>query len=152
MTLPRFLFTTCWALCSSLAFAQESQTVQWRYKAEHVNQHEAVLTFTAFVAPGWHLYSQYLKEGGPQPTRFIFDESSGFALVGNPTEKGERVTYKDETYNMEITWYTGVVNFVQNIYLNRTAVNVSGRIEYMTCNARVCQPHRQGFMVSLPSP
>jgi hypothetical protein len=150
MTLSiRFLLIACWLLCSNFSFGQNSQYVQWRFKAEYNNPHEAILTFTASVQSGWHLYSQYLKEGGPLPTHFVFELNEDFVRVGEVEEKGERTTFHDKTYNMEITWYSGVVTFAQKVRLHQPATKIFGKIEYMICSNHVCIPNKQDFYFDL---
>jgi Disulphide bond corrector protein DsbC len=135
--------------CSHLSFGQNSQYVQWRFKAEYNNPQEAILTFTASVQSGWHLYSQYLKEGGPLPTHFVFEPNENFVCVGEVEEKGEQTTFYDKTYDMEITWYSGVVNFIQKARLHQPATKIFGKIEYMICSNHVCIPNKQDFYFDL---
>jgi Disulphide bond corrector protein DsbC len=150
MILPlRFLIVAYWGFCPFHNFAQANQTVQWRFKYEYVNRQEAILSLTANVAPGWHLYSQYMEEGGPQRTHFIFEGNQDFDLVGNTRETGDRTAFRDETYEMEIAWFSGEVSFQQRIRFTKPMVKVAGKIEYMTCNNQVCVPAKQDFYFDL---
>jgi thiol:disulfide interchange protein DsbD len=118
--------------------------VQWQFKTNFVTKDEVMLVITAALYPGWHLYSQDTKEGGPMPTRFTFDQTNDFLLLGRTQEKGKSFRYHDEVYEMEITWYSGTVTFSQRIKILRPST-ISGSIEYMTCNDHTCIPGKQKF-------
>lgn len=118
--------------------------VQWQFKANFVTTDEVVLVITATLHPEWHLYSQHIKEGGPMPTRFTFEQKNDFVLIGSTQEKGDPFSYHDETYEMDITWYSGTVTFLQRIKILRTST-INGNIEYMTCNDHNCIPGKQKF-------
>jgi hypothetical protein len=128
---------------------QDGPPVKWNFKTELSSKREIILTTTANIAPGWHLYSQYLKEGGPQPTRFSFYQSDAYTPVGQDAEKGEETTFYDEIYEMEITWYSRTVSFVQKFRLNEPVTAINGKVEYMTCNDHICIPAKKEFTVSV---
>lgn len=99
---------------SNVSYGQGTPAVNWNFKVEQLSKHELILSITANIAPGWHLYSQHLKEGGPQPTRFRFLPSDEYIPAGQANEKGNQTKFYDEIYEMEITWYTETVSFLQN--------------------------------------
>jgi DsbC/DsbD-like thiol-disulfide interchange protein len=140
IVVPLILLFTVRLFC----FSQENKTVQWQFKAHFVTRDEVMLVITATVHPGWHLYSQDIKEGGPMPTRFTFDQTTDFLLLGETQEKGKSFSYHDEAYEMEITWYSGTVTFSQKIKILRPST-FSGSVEYMTCNDHTCIPGKQKF-------
>lgn len=83
------------------------------------------------------------------PTRFLFENCDDYILMGQMEEKGEATKFKDDTYEMEITWYTGVVSFVQRLNLKPQSTKIKGTIEFMTCNDHTCMPGKQDFNVDL---
>src|SRR5258706_13692465 len=91
------------------SFGQGHKTVLWQFEAGPSANSEVVLKFTAHVAPGWHLYSQQISENGPMPTRFSFEHGDDYIVIGQIEEKGEATNFHDDTYEMEITWYSGTV-------------------------------------------
>lgn len=129
-------------------YTQDIPPVSWRFSATPGNAHDAVVHITAHLAPGWHVYSQAIGGGGPVPTRFSFDRGA-YALTGPTREEGNAKTYYDEVYEMEITWYTGVVHFEQDILLEHPAATLTGRVEYMVCNNEVCVPGEKAFSVKI---
>jgi thiol:disulfide interchange protein DsbD len=64
-------------------------------------------------------------------------------------EKGEVTKFHDADYEMEITWYTGVLSFVQRVRLAPQTTHIKGTIEYMTCNDYTCIPDKQDFNINI---
>ncbi len=108
--------------------------------------HEARLVITAWIQPGWHLYSQHLKEGGPQPTRISLLPNELFT-ISSFTEHGEPHTYYDDIYEMDITWYSDKVDFVGHLSLSEPVKQLTGRIEYMTCDLHMCVPEKADIII-----
>jgi DsbC/DsbD-like thiol-disulfide interchange protein len=125
----------------------QKQPVQWTICADSTSKHERNIKFEAKIAPGWHLYSQYIGEGGPIPTTFNFQQL-GYKTVGVPDEAGKRVVFYDDIYGMNLSWYSDQVMFVQKIKLTGAPMKFNGVIEYMACNGEVCVPSKKEF--SLP--
>jgi DsbC/DsbD-like thiol-disulfide interchange protein len=123
--------------------------VLWSFDGKMVSDHEAKLSLKASIAPGWHLYSQFIGEGGPVPTQFIFSPSNEYELVGQATEEGTPFRYYDKLFEMEITWYEHEVQFKQLLRLHRPGVKVSGRVEFMACDSHLCIPASRPFSISI---
>lgn len=129
---------------------QANQTVQWQFTAEHLGNGETMLKISANIAPGWHLYSQFIAEGGPIPTRFTFENADGLDLIGTPEEKGKAFRFHDDMYEMEITWYSEKVDFSQKVSITESLSSIRGKVEYMTCNAHTCVPDAREFVITVP--
>jgi DsbC/DsbD-like thiol-disulfide interchange protein len=123
--------------------------VKWTFGSATDNHNETLLTIKAEIKPGWHLYSQGIKEGGPIPTRFTFEPDDHYVLAGSTVEKGQALKFFDETYEMEITWFTGEVIFLQKIKTNPSLATVRGKVEYMTCNNEICIPDELEFKIAI---
>jgi DsbC/DsbD-like thiol-disulfide interchange protein len=132
-------------ILSMPGFGQGIQPVRWHFQWEPAPNQEITLILTANVAPGWHVYSQFMEEGGPMPTRFSFDRSDDYIPSGKIEEKGNPVKFHDDSYEMEIIWYTGEVSFLQRIRLSQPEAKVNGVVEYMACNDHICVPRKQDF-------
>lgn len=136
------------ALGSSFSFAQWAP-VSWHVEAQLLDGNEADMILTATLAPGWHIYSQHIKSGGPIPTQFRFDGGDNVALEGITLERGEPHTIHDSTYEMDVTWYSGSVVFQQRIRLLNPVKALKGSVEYMTCNDEICIPAQQEFRIPI---
>ena len=57
-------------------FAQYANpNVQWSYSTKKIGTDQFDLIVTANIAKGYHLYSQFIGEGGPIPTSFTFEKT-----------------------------------------------------------------------------
>jgi hypothetical protein len=136
-------------LVFDVALGQAGPPVVWHFDAAPVVANEAVLSFSARVAPGWHLYSQHLKEGGPIATRFRFQPGDDYILSGTTLEKGTAQKFYDDIYEMDIIWYSGDVTFSQSIRLLKPVTTIKGTVEYMTCNLETCIPAERAFSIEV---
>ena len=146
-----YLLAVGFALTAYTSYGQSKAPVVWSFNTERISKHEIILTLTADVAAGWHVYSQYSGKDGPQPTRVIFNTHDNYALIGRPEEKGRASTYYDSIYEMKITWFAGRVSYLQKIKLMEPVMRISGRIEYMVCNNQMCVPDKREFVVGFDS-
>lgn len=145
-----YLAVTVLLLTGTNAGGQSPAPVLWSFSAQHTNTFEIRVTITAVVAPGWHMYSQFSDQDGPQPAQFIFDTREGYTPVGRPEEKGQTLTFYDSLYEMNITWLSGKVSFLQTLTRTKPVSRITGRIEYMVCNDHMCIPEKREFAVAVP--
>ncbi|QEC52567.1 thiol:disulfide interchange protein DsbD [Anseongella ginsenosidimutans] len=138
--MKKFVLVLLLLACGGLSFAQIYDPVQWRITAEEITKEQASVTITAEIEPGWHLYSQFIPEGGPQATTFQFEKSPDYELAGTTAEKPDAVASYDPNFDMEISWHTVKVRFVQQVRLKKPEAMVKGTVEYMVCNDTACLP------------
>ena len=81
--------------CGHEGTAQILEPVKWSFTAEVEKENVVVLTITATVDKGWHLYSQHNTEGITQATVFTFDKSKNYKLIGKTSEP-KYVEFTDE--------------------------------------------------------
>lgn len=143
--LSGFLSILCFQYCSG----QGGAPVIWNFDAAPLVEDQTTLSFSATLAPGWHLYSQHIKEGGPIPTRFRFQPGGDYILTGTTEEKGNAEAFYDDTFEMEIIWYSGNITFLQSIRLLKPVTLIKGTVEYMTCNAEICIPAEREFSIEV---
>ena len=138
-------------LFTAAAFAQIDAPVRWSYAAKRVSPTEAVILVKATIEPGWHIYSQNMKEGGPVVTSFTFAPGQNFTVVGKPTEP-KPITKYEEVFKMNVGYFENSVVFQQKVkFKGKGAATVKGKVEYMTCNDRKCLPPDEvEFNVAVP--
>jgi thiol:disulfide interchange protein DsbD len=106
---------------------------------------------TARVRNPWHIYSQYVEPGGPIPTSINFGANPLVKLVGVVLEKGRPVTMHEQVFNVDVTYYTDSVDFVQIVKLKvpvpgaggkeqELKTSLSGTINFMICSEEQCMP------------
>jgi thiol:disulfide interchange protein DsbD len=136
----RIFIVVSFVLSSVHVRAQDLQPVKWQFSAVSVSDHKVKLLFTASLEDGWHIYSQFLEEGGPLPTTFTFQSDNNFSLQGKVKEESEPYKTYDETFMMPIVWYDRTAIFSQEVKLRTPATVVKGKIEFMVCNGELCLP------------
>jgi hypothetical protein len=119
--------------------AQILQPVRWSYAAKKTSATEAVVFIKATIDEGWHVYSQFVKDGGPVKTTIDFTPSKAFTLVGKTIEP-QPITRMEKVFGMEVGFFEKSVIFQQKIRLKAKQTTVSGKLEYMTCNDQKCLP------------
>ena len=133
------LFIVALLFFCTIASAQIVTPVKWSYAAKRISKTEAVVLFKATVDNGWHLYSQYIPEGGPVATKFEFSPSKAFTKVGKTIEPKPIVKF-EKVFNMNVGYFEKSVVFQQKIKLASNAAVVKGTLEYMACNDHQCLP------------
>lgn len=126
---------------SQAAHAQIERPVSWKFTAQPVTgTQEAVLTFTASVGGKWHIYSQFIEAGGPEPTSFTFTSSADYELVGKVTEETTPTKAYEETFKMNIAYFNGKAVFSQKVRLKAKQTTIKGTLSFMACNDMQCLP------------
>ena len=125
---------------SSLAQAQIERPVTWTFAAKPGAAGEVTLTATATIAGDWHIYSQFIEDGGPVPTSFEFAPSPGYELVGKVAESPVPVKAFEKAFNMNIAYFPKRAVFSQKIRLKAPQTTVKGTVTFMVCNDEKCLP------------
>lgn len=119
--------------------AQILTPVHWSYGAKKLSKNEAVIFIKATIDDGWHVYSQYVKDGGPIKTSFTFPASPEYTLIGKTIEP-KPITRNEPVFKMDVSFFEHEVIFQQKIKLKAGQATVKGTLEYMTCNDHQCLP------------
>lgn len=122
------------------AFAQIDNPVHWTFTAAPAGDNKVEISATAQIDEGWHLYSQFLKEGGPVPTSFQFDNAESYHLVDGVTESPAATSGYDSTFEMTILYHEKSVTFKQLITYTDPAAQIKGQVHYMVCSGQKCLP------------
>lgn len=128
-----------WAAGAGASEAQILTPVRWSYAAKKINAKEAVIFLKADMDAGWHIYSQFIKEGGPVKTTVKFQPSPDFSLKGETVEP-KAITQMEKVFGMEVSYFEKSVIFQQKIMLKKGQTTVRGSVGYMTCNDQKCLP------------
>jgi thiol:disulfide interchange protein len=138
--MKKFIALSVFILISISGFSQILKPVTWSYTSEVINDKEAFVILTANIQKGWHVYSQYIEEGGPIPTSFTFNKSDDYKLVGKTSEIPKAASAFDNNFGMQISWHEHKVTFKQKISLSKPQAKVTGTLEFMVCNDKQCLP------------
>ncbi len=121
----------------------QEQPVRWSYAAEALGENEYELRFTAEIREGWYLYSQYLSDGGPIPTTIAPEESPLYTLKGDMKEDGKAIEGMDELFGIAVKKFKERAVFTQRVEVKEGLQEISGYIEFMSCNDEMCLPPRE---------
>ncbi len=102
------------------------------------------INFTTKCDSGWHIYSHYIKEGGPIPTDIVIEKSPDFELYGKIIESRKPHVEFDKNFNMDLKFFNNSVTYSQKIkILSEKDFKVKGYLEYMSCNDETCIPPQE---------
>lgn len=124
-------------IVSTVLYAQP-QPVKWS-TSNTIIEDKVNLVIHAEIAPGWHLYSQNLADGGPIPTSFYLDSSSAFAPLGKWTEGEPHVEF-DPNFDMDLAFFSESADFSILLEPLQSDFIVKGELEFMVCNDEMCLP------------
>ncbi|HEV7620258.1 MAG TPA: protein-disulfide reductase DsbD domain-containing protein, partial [Flavisolibacter sp.] len=91
---------------------------------------------------GWHLYAQVQPADAiAVPTSFSFNKNPLLIIDGKVKEQGKLIKFKDAKLGVTANEYNDKVVFVQKVKLKGKAkTNVTGKLEFQTCNDERCLP------------
>lgn len=124
-------------LICATSFAQILKPVKWSYASKRINDSEAIVLIKATMEKGWHIYSQTVPDGGPEPTNFSFSASNDYKLKGKTSEP-EPITKFENAFEMTLSYFENAVVFQQRITQVVGSPTVKGKVVYMVCNNMQC--------------
>lgn len=124
---------------ASSSFAQIFDPVKWKSAIKMTDATNGVVTFTATVNAGWHVYGTHLPSGGPEPTSVQWN-NQGVKLVGGLIPSKAAHKQHDETFDMDLSWWTGSVTLSQKFTVTAKEYKIEGSIRYMACDDENCTP------------
>ena len=150
--MKRILFGVLISLIAIPSLGQVVNPVEWDYQVQREGDNTVFLIFKADIDPEWHLYSQNFPEGGPIRTSFNFDESPHFTLMGETSEHPEPEEEFDETFGVQVKYFSGQATFKQKIKLqSRQSFDITGNIEYQVCQEEKCVYFNPDFTFDVPA-
>ena len=137
----RLLLLTLSTLFAFAASAQMFEPVKWSHEFKTDGQ-EAVLTLSATIDGGWHLYATELPiDDGPEPTQVNFTTLRGLEPVGELTADPEPIQMYEEMFNGDLRFWEGAVTLTQRFTItDPEAFGIEGDIVFMACNDENCLP------------
>jgi len=125
---------------TSLAWSQIYEPVKWEFNSEETGDNEYLLTFRAEIEDHWHLYSQDIPMSPPATTFYFEGDTSLYELLGAVTES-ESIEEFDPNFDMVLKYFADEAVFTQKIkLLTDDPVNLSGAINFMSCDDKQCLP------------
>lgn len=141
------LMTVVMAFVSSFAQAPAKQSpITWNATVKMTSAKEGVITVTATIDKGWHLYSLELpSDAGPRPTVFKFDGTQGVTFLNEITPATKPITKHDEMFDADLSFWNGTATFTRKFKLtgSKADAKIVGVVSYMACNDVNCMPPKK---------
>lgn len=121
------------------AFAQFHNPITVKHSFK-VDGNEGILTFTAAIEEGWHLYSTDLPDGGPTSATLTIDAMKGAELVGKLTPADGAIEVFDPMFEMQVRYFEHSATFTQKFKITEPEYSIEGYFQYGACNDESCLP------------
>lgn len=119
----------------------EAPAISWTGKAHMTDDTHGIITITATMTDGWHIYGMDAPADGPQPTRFTFATGKTWQTEGKMTVSKAPVKSFDKSFDTELSFWEGKVTFTQKFKLiDQSATSIKCSVNYMGCNDMTCLP------------
>lgn len=141
MKKQRILFVLFFLLSLFSTKAQILEPIKWRFSVQKISNDQVEIIAEATIDEGWHLYSINLPEGGPIPTSLNLEATENYEVAGEVKEVPKPSTQYDNTFNMELAWFSKSAKLILPVRLKSPDVNViEGYVEFMACDDEQCLP------------
>lgn len=130
---------------ASVAVTQIINPVQWTFSSKKLADKVYEVRLTANVQGGWHIFSQNQPADAiNNPTEILFNKNPLITLDGKAGESGKMELVSDKRLGISANQYSGKVEFVQKVRLKANVkTNISGSVEYQTCDDKKCLPPKK---------
>ncbi len=127
----RNIATLVFLLIVGVSMAQHP--VKWTAAVEQSNDAEATLIFKAIIQKGWHMYSPFTPDGGPNAMVFSYDSSKKYSFSGKMTQSKPTEEF-DKTFGVKVIFFTNSCEFRQKIKVNeKKKFNLQVKVDYEAC-------------------
>ncbi len=132
------IFTLLTALAAHGAIVEP---VKWTFDQRLTSPTEGVVTLTATIGSGWHVYALDVDPSiGPTPLSVKFTELKGAELVGTIKPDHAPHHQMDDMFEAELSWWTGSVTLTQRFKVTAPEYTIAGTVRFAACNDETCVP------------
>lgn len=127
----------------TISIAQDNQIlepVEIESNFMKIDDSTFIIKIDVVIDEHWHVYSHYIKEGGPVPSSIIIESLDNVVPADSIKEIGALKEEHDPNFDMILKWYGDKVSFYQIFKLNGETGKIKGYFEYMTCDDKQCLP------------
>ena len=136
-------------LCAISAVAQIVNPVKWTSAVRLTDATHGIVTLTATIDDGWHMYSTEAVTDGPVPTSVDWKELKGVKLDGGLVADHKPQRHHDPNFDLDLSWWTGRVILSQRFTVTGSDYSIKGVVGYMSCNDTQCSsPAKEPFAFS----
>ena len=99
-----------------------------------------MITFSATINSGWHMYSTNVVPDGPTPTTINIEKISGAKLEGPLTPAQNPIKKYEDMFGTDVYFFENTASFSQKVKLLGGKYEIEGYLEYGACNDENCIP------------
>lgn len=123
-------------------YTGEEDPVAWSIALSEKEPKHFEIVYEANIQEGWTVYSQYINEGGPEPTSIWYENPQVIQKTGEALESGYRKEGRDPIFEMDVIKFLAgkPYKIVQQVESVDDSEPLKGYITYMTCNDEKCLP------------
>ena len=138
--MKKLIFTLFAITCLSVSYAQILNPVSFNYSVVKKGNDLDEVRIKAMLEPKWHIYSVTTPEGGAQATEIKINDGKP---VGTVKEKGKMKTAFEKEFGVNQKFFESSVDFVQLVQLKPGHKKITGTVNYMVCNDKMCLPPKE---------
>ena len=135
LTLMLLFMATC-----VTALAQMAMPVKFTASQKQNSPEEVVVSFSATIDKGWHVYSTGLPDDGPTSAELVTEVAEGAQPVGKLTHIGKEISEDDPIFGMKLRFFENNVTFQQKYKVTGKTYRIKGYLSYGACNDEMCMP------------
>ena len=124
------------------SLSNETNPVKWSFGIKHLEGDIYELTYTADIAKGWNVYSQFTADNGPFPTMVIYENEENIELIGQSVEQGHKKEGMDPLFGVNVIKFLADQPYVitQKAKIKDPSQPIIGYITSMSCDDTKCLP------------
>jgi len=138
--MKRLFFLLLTLCCLGVANAQFAQPVKVKTSIKETSATEAIISFSATIEGGWHMYSTHVVNDGPTPTTISIDKISGAKLDGPLKTASEPIKHYEDMFEADVFYFEKTATFIQKVKLLGGKYEIEGYLQYGACNDQNCIP------------
>ncbi len=123
------------------AFTFATGPVSWKFSAMPSADGNIIVSLQAICEEGWHIYALTLpRDDGPLPTQVRVSANDAYSANALVQEQVPE-EMDDPNFQMKVRYHAGSSVFTVPIKrISEGAFEVSGEVEFMSCNDKTCLP------------
>ena len=129
----------------TISNAQMLNPVKWTKSVKMTDSSHGIITFSASIDNGWHVYSNDTPAGGPIPLSVNWNTLDGVKLDGGLKPSKAPQTFDDQIFEMKVRQWSGGVTLTQKFTTTATKYSIDGEIRYQGCNDQGCITGNESF-------
>lgn len=133
--------TVLFAVILGVCHAGAQSPVHWSVSSKMTSRTEGVVTLTATIDKGWHVYGFNQSEDGPVSTTIKFEGTKGVTFIGSTNAKPKPVYVMEEMFGCKVSYWENKVTLTRKFKLTGVKTgSATITINYMCCNETSCRP------------